>query len=267
VVVLQAAAGEQLAGRSPEAVAQALDDIGRVARQAPEEIGALVTLLTREDDDRTPLADLTHRLVAAAAATGLDVTCRVAGPTRVPPGATSHAAHRVIQEGVTNALRHAPGAPVRISVREDAGNCSPRSTRPVPGDPAGGYGLAGMRDRVARCRGTLDAEPLPGGGWRVHARLPLPWGRAPTRCARIGATALAYPAGTRRPLRAMSASKIAAAGLKVLGPGRPVRWRRRCSQPPPPAPTWSLFPRLGCAADAVTGAGAGSLRRRAEIAR
>lgn len=181
VVVLQAAAGERLVDRSPEAAAQALDDIGQVARQAQEEIGALVTLLTPENDDRTSLPDITRRLVAAAAATGLDVTCRIDGPTTVPAGATSHAAYRVIQEGVTNALRHAAGAPIRISVREDAGyldveiwNGPPSTIHPVPADLAGGYGLAGMRDRVAGCQGDLNAGPLPGGGWRVHARLPLP---------------------------------------------------------------------------------------------
>ncbi len=180
VVVLQAAAGERLVGRSPEAAAQALQDIGRVARQAQDEIGALVALLTLENDDRVPLAVLAHRVVAAAAATGLDVTCRIEETAKAPPGDTSHTGYRVIQEAVTNALRHAPGAPIRLSLREDAGyldvevrNGSPTLPAPAAVDLGGGYGLQGMRDRVEKCQGTLDAGPLPGGGWRVRARLPL----------------------------------------------------------------------------------------------
>lgn len=181
VVVLQAAAGGRLVRRSPQAAEEALEDIDRIARQAQNEIGALVTLLTPEDEEVVPpLAVLTDRLAAAASATGLDITCRVDGSVHVAPGSTSHVAYRIIQEAVTNALRHAPGAPIRISVSQNGGwldvevwNGRPDPPTVEPREPAGGFGLLGMRDRVAECGGRLDAGPVAGHGWRVHTRLPL----------------------------------------------------------------------------------------------
>lgn len=181
VVVLQAAAGERLARRSPQAAEEALKDIDRIARQAQHEIGALVTLLTSEDEEVVPsLAVLSDRLAAAAAATGLDITCRVDGSVHVVPGSTSRVAYRIIQEAVTNALRHAPGAPIRISVSQNGGwldvevrNGRPESLAPKPHEPAGGYGLRGMRDRAAECGGQLGAGPVGDGGWRVRTRLPV----------------------------------------------------------------------------------------------
>lgn len=176
VVVLQAAAGERLVDGSPEAAAQALEDIARVARQAQDEIGALVALLTPKDDELAPLPVLTHRLVDAAAASGLNVTCRIDGTLDIPAGDRSHAAYRIIQEAVTNALRHAPGAPIRIGLYEDQGclrvevrNGPPKAATPEPADLVGGYGLEGMRERVATCGGTLDAGPTLAGGWQVTA--------------------------------------------------------------------------------------------------
>ncbi len=100
-------------------------------------------------------------------------------PDRVPPGA-GVCAYRIVQEALSNAGRHAAGAPVTVSVRHDADNVTLHVTN-GPGVTAGsranghrpGHGLAGMRERVELLGGSLSAGPAPGGGFAVSAVLPL----------------------------------------------------------------------------------------------
>jgi signal transduction histidine kinase len=89
------------------------------------------------------------------------------------------AAYRVIQESLTNALKHAPGAPIDISLRATNHHVdievTSAATRDGPSGlerTGGGHGLSGMRHRVTACGGTLTAGPTAAGGWRVAARLP-----------------------------------------------------------------------------------------------
>jgi membrane protein DedA with SNARE-associated domain len=89
----------------------------------------------------------------------------------------AHTALRVVQEGLTNALRYAPGAPVSITVRAGTAeldltvaNARPESEPRL--NLGSGYGLTGLRERVAACGGTLRAGPDGDGGWHVNARLP-----------------------------------------------------------------------------------------------
>jgi len=119
-------------------------------------------------------------LVERVTATGLPVELRVSGePRPLPPGADL-AAYRVVQEGLTNVLRHAGQATAAVSVRwdgqleitvsDDGSGAGPAS----PGDAAGpGRGLLGLRERLGLYGGELTAGPHPGGGWRVWAVLPL----------------------------------------------------------------------------------------------
>src|SRR5207302_1754861 len=86
-------------------------------------------------------------------------------------------AYRIVQEALTNCLRHAGGAPARVSVtrgeRAVLVEVTNDAGQPAPDRNDGGHGVAGMRERVAVCGGDFSAGPLPNGGWRVRASLPL----------------------------------------------------------------------------------------------
>ena len=117
VMVIQASAGRRLAATDPALAAEAFDSIGEAARQAEAEISRLVELLG--DRPHPGSADglrLIDELVARAAATGLQVTCRFTGSADGLSPAISETAYRLIQESLTNALKHAPGAPVGITI-------------------------------------------------------------------------------------------------------------------------------------------------------
>jgi signal transduction histidine kinase len=151
-----------------------------VLRQAGEEQGAL--------DPSPSMSDL-ERLYAHARDGGLTVDAVVEGaPTSLPP-AIELAAYRIVQESLTNALKHAPGAHVEVrlgygaraltvEVRDDgAAQRVPRTRTTMQGARRtpmnGGQGLVGMRERVVLLNGTFEAGPRPDGGFRVAATLPL----------------------------------------------------------------------------------------------
>ncbi len=194
VMVVQASAGQRMPTEDRDGMAEALESVAEAAAQAQTEIGRLVELLSG-DPSVGPLPGLAmvDELVRRASDTGLAVTCRFVGDCDRLAPAASEAAYRVVQEALTNALKHAPGAPVDISIRrEDTGievhvvNAAPRR-RPSGLERSGaGFGLAGMRDRVAACGGSLTCGPTATGGWQVSALLPM---------------ANAAPAGTRRTRR------------------------------------------------------------------
>jgi signal transduction histidine kinase len=181
VVVLQAAAGERLATRSPVLAAQALDDIGRVAHEARVEVAHLVHLLTPVPPaGSSAVTSLVSELVNTAASAGLDVRCRVHGSFDRVPDEVAQVAYRVVQEGLTNAFRHAPGAAVTVEISGssaaidvDITNDAQTATTPHQLGSGDGRGLAGMQSRVEEVGGRLTAGGLPTGGWRVRARLPI----------------------------------------------------------------------------------------------
>jgi signal transduction histidine kinase len=190
VMVIQASAGQRLTATNPSLAAEAFDSIGEVAAQAEAEIGRLLDLLDATGEQRgAGRIQLIGELVARSSAAGLAVSCRFSGTADDLPAAAAEAAYRVVQESLTNALKHAPGAPVDIVV-DGAGARVEIGVRngPPSGPPSGlersggGRGLAGMRERVAACGGELDAGPVEGGGWQVLARLP----RLPDRDHRPG---------------------------------------------------------------------------------
>jgi signal transduction histidine kinase len=192
VMVIQAGAGQRLAGQDPGLAAEAFDAISEALGQAESEIGRLVELLEHDHGSRgVDGIRLVDELVARAGAAGLAVTCRFTGSADGMAEQASEAAYRVVQEGLTNALKHAPGAPVDVVIAEAGGGLEVSVANGPPAAPpsgleraGGGRGLAGMRERVHACGGELTVGPLDGGGWRVRARLP----RAP-RQARAGAGA------------------------------------------------------------------------------
>ncbi|MFA1543607.1 sensor histidine kinase [Actinomadura monticuli] len=116
-------------------------------------------------------------LVDRARASGVPV--HLTGPGTLPdlPPMTALTAHRVVQEAITNAAKHAPGAPIDVTLAHDDGATTVTITNdPPPGHPpllpAGGRGLSGLTERVRLHGGTLDAAPTPDGGFHVTATLP-----------------------------------------------------------------------------------------------
>jgi signal transduction histidine kinase len=126
-------------------------------------------------EDTAPLPAQLERLCALGEA-GLTVT----GTPRQLSAAAALALYRTTQEALTNATKHAPGAPVTLTLtyNDDGTVLSVRNPAPAPGTPAplhatgGGYGLAGMRERLARFGGSVRAGPTGDGGWQVTAAIP-----------------------------------------------------------------------------------------------
>ena len=180
VMVVQAGAGQRVAAADRDGVAEALESVAEVAAQAQTEIGRLVGLLSGGPPAAPPPGlPMVGELVRRASDTGLAVNCRFAGSCDRLAPAASEAAYRVVQEALTNALKHAPGAPVDITVRSqgaevavDVVNAAPRQRLSGLERSGGGFGLAGMRDRVVACGGSLTCGPTAAGGWQVSVLLP-----------------------------------------------------------------------------------------------
>ena len=180
LIVVQANAGERLAGVDAERAAEAFSSITEAARQAEQEIDLLVELLN-DPVPPTPSAGLriVEELVARARASGLAISCRLSGDIDDFSEAAADAAYRVAQEGITNAMKHAPGAAIDIDVCSGSGGVEIRvANGPAFAGPTGlekaggGNGLSGMRARMAECGGTCTAGPTPEGGWQLMAHLP-----------------------------------------------------------------------------------------------
>lgn len=179
ITVQTQAARLRLGAEHPEA--PTLAGIEGTARQAMGEMRRLLGVLRAADDPLAlspqPGLDQVERLVSDVRSTGLDVELVSRGtPVPLPPG-VDLAAYRVVQEGLTNACKHAPSSRVRVLVDrspsmvvvtvEDDGAGPPASSG-VPG-----HGLIGMRERVQLYTGTLHAGPRPAGGFVLRAELPL----------------------------------------------------------------------------------------------
>jgi signal transduction histidine kinase len=182
VMVVHAAAGQRLLDRRPDAARESLAVIADSARQGRADLQRLIEILAG-GEAATPDLALVDEVVARAAGTGLKVTCRFEGDRDGVSAAAAHIAFRVVQESLTNALRHAPGAAVQVLVRGsgDDENHGRHLTVRVENDapPDGPYrdlrgsgrGLQGLRERVLGAGGSFAAGPRPQGGWRVEARL------------------------------------------------------------------------------------------------
>jgi signal transduction histidine kinase len=190
-MVIQASAGQRLIATDPSLAAEAFDSIGAAARQADAEMGRLIELLDHDSQQRGGHGiQLIGELVTRAGTAGLAVSCRFTGSADGLPGAAADAAYRVVQESLTNALKHAPGASVDVVIagasrHVEIGVANGPGTNPQSGLEltGAGRGLTGMRERVAACGGEISAGPAPGGGWQVLARLPLEPGHARTGAA------------------------------------------------------------------------------------
>lgn len=176
VMVIQAAAGQRLVERDPVQTEQVFAGIAESARQGHEDLQRLVELLGGTEVS-SPDLSLIDEVVTRAARGGLDVSCRFEGERDGLAAPTAHLAFRVVQESLTNALRYAPGAAVRVLVNGSGQGLivrveNDRAMREHPQLSGTGRGLIGLRERVQELGGQLLAGPIPAGGWRVEATLP-----------------------------------------------------------------------------------------------
>ncbi|MFJ4901171.1 sensor histidine kinase [Streptomyces sp. NPDC088727] len=183
VINVQAGVGLALLDSDPEQARTALTTIKAASKEALGEVRQVLdTLRTPGDAPRAPAPGLDGlpELVEQAASTGLTVTVTTDGARgAVPPGADL-AAFRIVQEALTNVVRHSGSRTAEVAVRYEHGRIRLRidDRGPATGSDAGGSGngLAGMRERAAALGGTIEAGTRPDGGWRVRAELPLPPG-------------------------------------------------------------------------------------------
>jgi signal transduction histidine kinase len=178
----------------PDAVKDDMAETSAIAREALTEMRRLLGVLRGADagPERAPQPgmDRLEGLVAAVRGAGLAVEVRVVGDQRPLPSAVELSAYRILQEALSNALRHAPGAPAAVEVGYEPERLRLRVRNdppPVPGTPAApgvpGHGIVGMRERVTMLGGTLSAGPTDDGGYLVEATLPLATARDPAERA------------------------------------------------------------------------------------
>jgi len=216
-ITMQAEIALHLLEKEPTKVSQAQEALTAISRTSRESLDELRTTLVAvrrggDADDRSPAPGLARldELVARTRAVGVPVTVEIEGPLTALPAAVDLAAYRIVQEALTNVLRHAGAATAEVSLRRDAdqlavtvtdhsssptgraagpaadgssrtgraagsapGASSSRTGRAAGSALDAGHGLAGMRERVSALGGTLSAGPHPDGGFRVAATIPV----------------------------------------------------------------------------------------------
>lgn len=202
LMTIQIAAARRVYRRQPDDADEALIAAEQTGRRALSELRNMLSMLRGADASigaagyratgepespaaRQPLPGLVDlpRLVNDSREAGLDVELNVSGVEPTAAGSVGLTVYRVVQEALTNAMRHAPGAKVQVEITyapgfivlfvDDNGAAAAGAPRGDAGH-GGGHGLLGMQERVAALGGTIDVGPRhPGPGWRVHARLPL----------------------------------------------------------------------------------------------
>jgi signal transduction histidine kinase len=180
VINVQAGVTAHVLDKRPEQARETLVTIEQTSARALGELRTTLGMLRDADDRRTPPPGLgqVEELVGMAREAGLDVKLEVASPARELPSAVDQAAYRILQESITNAIRHAGPARVTVSLTYGPDELQLRvaddGRGPLGTGTEGGRGIVGMRERVALLGGELTAGPRPGGGFQVQARLPLP---------------------------------------------------------------------------------------------
>lgn len=188
VMIIQAGAARKIMKTSPEEADEALLAVEAGGRAAMTELRHVMGLLTMADEDQDPgmdggaeLAPLPglgqlESLVGRVRGTGLPVTLTVVGPPRPLPPGLELAAYRVVQEALTNTVKHASGATAAVTVEygPERLRVEVTDTGGHPDEVTGsGRGLIGLRERLAVHDGTLDAGRRLTGGYRVEALIPL----------------------------------------------------------------------------------------------
>ena len=183
VVVAQSDGGRFAAGKDPEAAARALETIGDVSRAALADMRGLLGVLREADASaamgpQPTLADI-PTLIASVRDGGLDVSHVTTGTPRPLPIGAGLAVYRIVQEALTNVLKHAgPKATAYVHLEWQSAAITVKVSDDGRGAAAArdgaGTGVEGMRERVMIFGGTLTAGPQAGGGYLVQASIPLP---------------------------------------------------------------------------------------------
>jgi signal transduction histidine kinase len=166
----------------PDEGRQHFEAIGQTARDALDEMRRLLGVLRADADgnpERAPQPGLGQlsELLETARAAGTDVTLTLSGEVAPLPPGIDLCAYRILQEALTNARRHAPGAAVEMEIGYGPESLALRVRDHGPGPGQAnpeGHGLLGMRERAIMVGGTLELGPAEGGGFEVRAELPLP---------------------------------------------------------------------------------------------
>jgi signal transduction histidine kinase len=185
VMVIQAAAARRVMATEPQSADAAMAAVERVGQEAMADLRHIFDVLREPSDahhepELRPQAsfDQLETLLTRVRGAGLDVTTTSTGSARPLPPAASLAAYRIVQESLTNVLRHAPGSTAKVALDYgetalciDVTNTAPCEPTPRPPSP-GGRGLVGLAERVHAFGGEFEAGPQIMGGYRVRARLP-----------------------------------------------------------------------------------------------
>jgi signal transduction histidine kinase len=186
VVVLHAGAAQRIIEKKPELAVEALESIETAGRQALGDIERMLGILRAPDEaaqiDVTPGMGQLETLCAQVREAGLPVDVTVEGEARPLPSSLDLTGYRIVQEALTNALKHAGKAHAQVRVAYEPAALAievlddGKGVSPSAAAAGGGRGLLGMRERVATFRGELEAGPRTGGGFGVRARLPYSGG-------------------------------------------------------------------------------------------
>ncbi len=181
VMVLQTSGVRRLLRPEQESERDALVSVEQTGREALAEMRRLLGVLRPEGEDAelapAPGLDNLDRLISQVRAAGLPVELQIEGDPAPLPAGIDLSAYRIVQEGLTNALKHAGPAHASVVVRygEDDVEIEVADDGSGPADIAGGgYGLAGMTERVKLFGGEFESGPRNGGGFVLRARLPMP---------------------------------------------------------------------------------------------
>jgi signal transduction histidine kinase len=178
VMVVQAGGARRILDLDRDRAVEAAVRIEATGREALAEMRRLLGLLGSDEGalDPQPTLDALDRLAERARAAGLPLTVEVTGERHGLPTGAEVAAYRIVQEALTNAIKHAGAAPTTVALHwgPDALEITvaDRGTGAASPLPGGGHGIVGMRERVRVYGGELSAEPRAGGGFVVRAQLP-----------------------------------------------------------------------------------------------
>jgi len=183
-IAVQAGAGQHVLHEDPERARATFEAIDETARSGLTEMRHALGLLRAGDagaalSPQPSLRDV-ERLAQESREAGVPVELTVRGDTAALPAGLDLSAYRILQEALTNVRRHAAGAAATVDVAVDerllrlrVADAGPGAPASQPEDAPAGHGLVGIRERVALYGGSLEAGPLPGGGFLVAATLPL----------------------------------------------------------------------------------------------
>ncbi|MDX6471492.1 MAG: hypothetical protein QOK22_308 [Gaiellaceae bacterium] len=175
MITLQAWAAERLLFEHPSQAVAALTEIRRASAEVMHELREILGGLRSPTEIPSGTGRI-DALVASTTEAGIPTRLTVAGRRRLLPTEVHLAAYRIVQESLTNVVRHssAASASVLVEYAPDRLSVEVEDDGIGPGEPAGpGYGLLGMRERAVALGGELEAGPRPQGGFRVRATLPL----------------------------------------------------------------------------------------------